>query len=148
MSHLPPSHCIKPELTMQGRTSVSLPLETSKGSQQSKWKYSVSVSRLLQSHDWVVWMWTQKKAGYWTHIVLWTAQGQDITLFFSSEDGFFISSINGRKTIKRQLNDPVCCAVLVSNGFYFPRMSSISKCPSDMGFSKQKVSVISMHILA
>lgn len=52
----------------------------------------------------------EKNPVYWTHSISLTAQGQHITLFFSSEDGFFISSINGGKTIRGLLNDPVCCA--------------------------------------
>lgn len=44
---------------------------------------------------------------------------------------FFICSINGRKTIRGPLNDPVCCAALVINGLYFPRMPNISRRPSE-----------------
>lgn len=62
----------------------------------------------------------------------WLLKGNTLLLFFSSEDGFFISSINGRNTIRGLLNDPVCCSVPMSNGFYFPWMPSISKCPSGM----------------
>lgn len=64
----------------------------------------------------------------------WLLKGNTLLFFFSSEEGFFISSINGWKTIRGLLNDPVCCAVLVSNSFYFPWMPSIGKCPSEMKY--------------
>lgn len=50
---------------------------------------------------------------------------------------FFICSINGGKTIRGLLNDPVCGAALVMNAFYFSRIPNISNCPSEMKcFSK------------
>lgn len=126
---------------MQGHTSASLPAETSKRNQPSKWKYSVSIFLTLNTENyWVVGTQKEKKILFIELIVFyWLLKGNTLLFFFSSEDGFFISSINGRKTIRGLLNDPVCCAVLVSNGFYFPWMPSISKCPSQMksfGFPK------------
>lgn len=140
MSHLPPSHCIKLGLQLQGRTSVSLPMETSKGSRPSKWKSSVSIFLTLYGLQIIEWYENRRKKILFIELTVfyWLLKGNTLLFFFSSEDGFFISSINGRKTIRGLLNDPVCCAVLVSNGFYFPWMPSISKCPSEMkSFSKQ-----------
>lgn len=83
---------------------------------------------------WVVQTQKKRKKILFIELIVfyWLLNGNTLLFSFSSEDGFFISSINGRKTIRGLLNDPVCCAVLVSNGFYFPWMPSISKCPSEM----------------
>lgn len=95
--------------------------------------------------------WAQEKKILFIELIVfyWLLKGNTLLFFFSSEDGFFISSINGRKTIRGLLNDPVCCAVLVSNGFYFPWMPSISKCPLEMKswFLKESFSVTSVPIL-
>lgn len=97
---------------------------------------------------WVVW--TQKgkkKSRLLNSVFYWLLKGNTLLFFFSSEDGFFISSINGRKTIRGLLNDPVCCAVLLSNGFYFPWMPSISKCPSVMKSFFQTQLFLLFHFL-
>lgn len=152
MSHPPPSLCTKLGRKTQERTSVSPPTGTSKQSQLSKWKSSVSFFSFFFSQfapEWLSSMnWEEAKKEKLTKslfieliVFYWLLKGNTLLFFFSSEDGFFISSINGRKTIRGLLNDPVCCAVLVSNGFYFPWMPSISKCPSEKkSFAKRKVS--------
>lgn len=111
------------------------------GDQQGESTVKVKIFRKYFPHIpnyWVVW--TQKKKRILfieLTVFYWLLKGNTLLFFFSSEDGFFISSINGRKTIRGLLNDPVSCAVLVSNGFYFPWMPSISKRPSEMkSFSK------------
>ncbi len=114
------------------------------GDQQGESTVKVKIFRKYFSHPvrspnyWVVWEQKKKILFIELTVFYWLLKGNTLLFFFSSEDGFFISSINGRKTIRGLLNDPVCCAVLVSNGFYFPWMPSISKCPSEMkSFSKQ-----------
>lgn len=134
MSHPPPSHCITLGLKMQGHTSVLLPSETSTQRQLSKWKSFVSVSPTLHCTLHIIeWYERGRKILFIELIVFyWLLKGNTLLFLFSSEDRFFISSINGRKTIRGLLNDPVSCAVLVSNGFYFPWMPSIRKCPLEM----------------
>lgn len=136
MSHHPPSHCIKLGLKMQEHTNVLLPMEINEGSQPSKLKSSVSIFLTLKKIEWYECR-REKILFIELTVFYWLLKGNTLLFFFSSEDGFFISSINVRKTIRGLLNDPVCCAVLVSNGFYFPWMPSISKCLLEMkSFSK------------
>lgn len=135
MTHRLSSHCIMLGLKTQGHTSVSQPMAMNKGSRPSKWKSSVRVfpSFHLTRHIIDCYEHIREKILSIELIVFhWLLKGNTLLLFFSSEDGFFISSINGRKTIWGLLNDPVCCTVPMSNGFYFPWMPSISKCPSEM----------------
>ena len=132
MSSLPPSHCTKLGLKMQGHTSVLLPTETSKGSRPSKWKSFVSTSLILYIFQIIEQCEHRRiKKNLLIELIVfyWLLKGNALLFFFSSEDGFFICSINGRNTITGLLNDPVCCAVFVSNGFYFLWMPNISKCP-------------------